>query len=433
MNQSSTGKIKLLIVDDITETRENLRKLLYFETDIEIVGTAANGRDAIEQAKILRPDIILMDINMPDMDGITTSQEIGKVSPMSQVIMMSVQSEADYLRRSMLAGAVDFLTKPFSSEELTTSIHRVYEMGVSRRVSTPSPVASEPGTPTSSVHRKLRPLRGGKLLLVYSPKGGTGCSMVATNLAVALAKLTNQKVVLVDTSLQFGDVGVLLNLPGNPNVADATSKIDSLDMELMAAILSPHPSGIQALPAPSSPEMAEAVTAEELKATLSFLRAHYDYVVVDTWSYLDDTVLAAMDLADRLLLVVTPEIPSIKSAKQFFEVAEALTFTDDRIDLVLNKVIPRDGIRPEQLESSIRHEIRCQIPFDAKTVRQACNQGQPFVFAEPNNPLTEVVLDLARQELALLDPQPEPDAEEKPTPSPVGQKKQTGLFGRLKR
>ncbi len=433
MNQSSTGKIRLLIVDDISETRENLRKLLYFETDIEIVGTASNGREAIEQAKNLRPDIVLMDINMPDMDGITTSQEIGKVAPMSQVIMMSVQSEADYLRRSMLAGAMDFLTKPFTCEELTTSIHRVYEMGVSRRASMPQLPSDEPGQPIDSVRRKPRASRGGKLLLVYSPKGGTGCSMVATNLAVALAKLTNQKVVLVDTSLQFGDVGVLLNLPGNPNLADAASKIDSLDKELMMAILSPHPSGIQALPSPSTPEMAEAIAAEDIKTILNFLRTHHDYVVVDTWSYLDDTVLAEMDLADRLLLVLTPEIPSVKSTKQFFEIAEALKFSDDRIDLILNKVIPRDGIRPDQLESSIRHEIRSQIPFDAKTVRQACNQGQPFVMGEPSSPLTEAILELARQELALLNPQPEPDAEEEPDPSPVGQKKRAGLFGRLKR
>lgn len=433
MNQSPTGKIRLLIVDDITETRENLRKLLYFETDIEIVGTASNGREAIEQAKALRPDIVLMDINMPDMDGITTSQEIGKVAPMTQVIMMSVQSEADYLRRSMLAGAMDFLTKPFTSEELATSIHRVYEMGVSRRASMPQPASAEPGEPTGATHRKPRTPRGGKLLLVYSPKGGTGCSMLATNLAVALGKLTGKKVVLVDTSLQFGDVGVLLNLPGSPNLTDATSKINSLDAELMGAILAPHPSGIRVLPAPSSPEMAEAIAAEDIKAILSFLRANNDYVIVDTWSYLDDTVLAAMDLADRLLLVVTPEIPSIKSAKQFFEVAEALTFSDDRIDLVLNKVIPRDGIRPEQLESSIRHQIQCQIPFDAKTVRQACNQGQPFVLSEPNSPLTEAIQNLARLVLAQLDPQPEPEIEVEPASSQTEQKKRTGLFGRLKR
>jgi pilus assembly protein CpaE len=133
MNQPSPDKISLLIVDDIPETRDNLRKLLYFEPDIEIAGLASNGREAIQAAKALQPNIILMDINMPDMDGIAASEEIGRVAPVTQVIMMSVQSEADYLRRSMLAGAMDFLTKPFTSEELVSSIRRVYTMGASRR------------------------------------------------------------------------------------------------------------------------------------------------------------------------------------------------------------------------------------------------------------------------------------------------------------
>ena len=160
--QQPTTKISILIVDDIPETRENLQKLLYFEADIEIAGTAENGRQAIDMARRLQPDIVLMDINMPDMDGITASQEIVRLAPASQIIMMSVQSEADYLRRSMLAGAVDFLTKPFTSEELSSSIHRVYEMGSKRH---PKPVSQGPemGKPAAPGAATPQPSQGGKL------------------------------------------------------------------------------------------------------------------------------------------------------------------------------------------------------------------------------------------------------------------------------
>jgi pilus assembly protein CpaE len=432
MIQTTSNKITLLIVDDIPETRENLRKLLYFEPDIEIVGTAASGREAIEQAKALQPNIVLMDINMPDMDGIAASQEINRAAPMCQVIMMSVQSEADYLRRSMLAGAMDFLTKPFTSEELSSSIHRVHEMAASRRVVMPAMPAGEEGKslgPAAAGRRRER----GKLLLLYSPKGGTGCTTVAANLAIALKETTDKEVVVVDCSLQFGDLDVQLNIQDNRSIASATSRINELDADLLNSILSYHPSGLRVLAAPPAPEMAEKIEPEDVKTILNLLRRTYDYVLVDTWSYLDDIVLTVMDLADRILLVMTPEIPSIKSAKQFFEVAEALKFPLDQIDLILNKVIPRDGIRPDQLESSIKHKVQATLEYDPKTVRQAVNQGVPLLVIEPNHPLSQHFLAMAQEEIALLEPQLEEASSEESAPSGEERKRRSGLFSRLKK
>ena len=119
-------QIRVLIVDDIPETRDHLTKLLGFESDIDVVGAAGSGAEALQIAVELNPDIVLMDINMPDMDGIATTERMATVAPAAAVVMMSVQGEADYLRRSMLAGAREFLVKPFSSDELTTSIRQVY-------------------------------------------------------------------------------------------------------------------------------------------------------------------------------------------------------------------------------------------------------------------------------------------------------------------
>src|SRR5215210_7825801 len=119
-------QIRVLIVDDIPETRDHLTKLLGFESDIEVVGSAASGREALDLAGRLAPDVVLMDINMPDMDGIAATEQMSARAPAAAVVMMSVQGEADYLRRSMLAGAREFLVKPFSSDELTTSIRQVH-------------------------------------------------------------------------------------------------------------------------------------------------------------------------------------------------------------------------------------------------------------------------------------------------------------------
>lgn len=432
MTQQPTQKISVLIVDDIPETRENLQKLLYFETDIEIAGTAENGQKAIDQARMLQPDIVLMDINMPDMDGITASQEIVRLAPASQIIMMSVQSEADYLRRSMLAGAVDFLTKPFTSEELSSSIHRVYEMGAKRR---PPPLArdeTEQGMPTAAGPAAYQSSPGGKLLLIYSPKGGTGCSTLAANLAIAIAQTTSKKVALVDASLQFGDADVLLNLQGTQTIVDATKRIDELDADLLSVLMSTHPSGIKVLAAPLSPVDSDTISPEVYKEVLRRLQKAFDYVVLDSWSYLDDTILAAIDLAERVLIVMTPEIPSIKGTKQFFEIAEALEFPLDRVDLILNKVYPRDGIRPEQIENSMKHKIQAQFEFEPQATRQAVNQGQPVIAAQPNHPLSQGFLHLAQQEVAIMEPQPAESEAGEAAPQ-AERPRRSGLFGRLKK
>lgn len=429
MTQQPVQKINVLIVDDIPETRENLRKLLYFESDIVIVGTAENGQKAVEQAKKLQPDIVLMDINMPDMDGITATETISRVAPRSQIIMMSVQSETDYLRRSMMAGAKYFLTKPFTSEELSSSIRRVFDQGAT---AAPPASTSETGIPGTLAGPGPPPPREGKLLLIYSPKGGTGCSFVACNLAIALTQSTSKNVALLDGSLQFGDIGVLLNLQSGQTVADAARRIEELDSDLVSVIMSAHPSGIRVMAAPPSAPESDIITTEAYKRIMSRLKKDFDYVIQDTWSHLDDIVLSAIDLADRILIVMTPEIPSIKSTKQFFEIAEALEFPAGQIDLILNKIFPRDRIRAEQIEDTMKHKVLAQFEFDPRVIRPTINQGQPLILAQPNHPLSQKFLQLAEQEVAILEPVPE-EAVEEPVPSKAEHHTRTGLFGRRRK
>src|SRR5438094_2955155 len=139
--------IRVLIVDDIPETRDHLTKLLGFEADIEVIGAASSGGEALDLATRLQPDVVLMDINMPDMDGISATERLSSQVPTASVVMMSVQGEADYLRRSMLAGAREFLVKPFSSDELTASIRQVYtrERDKQTRMSAMPAASGSPG------------------------------------------------------------------------------------------------------------------------------------------------------------------------------------------------------------------------------------------------------------------------------------------------
>jgi pilus assembly protein CpaE len=416
------SKIRVLIVDDIPETRENLRKLLFFESDIEVVGAATSGEEGINMAVELGPHIVLMDINMPGVDGITASETITRKVPGCQIIMMSVQGEADYLRRSMLAGAREFLIKPFSSDELISSIRRVYELGKTlypQRARAPSAAEAAP-----LVTAAAPPTTTGKVIAVFSPKGGTGCSTLAVNLAIALQEESQGRVGLVDGSLQFGDVAVLLNMQATRTLVDLAQQVDGIDADMALTVMLPHASGIKALLGPPRPEMADLVTTSSLKEILEHIKEALDYIVVDTWSSLHDTMLTVMDIADRIILITTPEIPAIKNAKLFFEVTEALEYPKGKTLLVLNKADRRSGIRAQDIETGIKHPVAVQIPLEERTVTQAVNQGIPFVVSDKNSPVSQGIYNLARLLLRQLSAQEEVSEEEKASSPLMGR-----LFG----
>jgi pilus assembly protein CpaE len=416
MAENAEEKIRVLIVDDIAETRENLRKLLYFENDIEVVGAAISGEEGIQMAQELEPHIVLMDINMPGVDGITASEAISQEVPTAQVIMMSVQGEADYLRRSMLAGAREFLIKPFSSDELVSSIRRVYELGAAQRAryQAPAPPVSmvAPGQPLPSEEM-------GKVISVFSPKGGTGCSTIATNLAIALQMETEAKVILVDGSLQFGDAAVLLNLKPVRTIADLVPHVDELDRELVNSVIVPHSSGIKTLLAPPRPEMADLVVPDHMKKILNELKRSFDFIIVDTWTSLHDLVLTIMDVSDRIILITTPDIPSIKNTKLFFEVTEALGYSSEKIFLTLNKVDRRSNIRAEDIETGVKHPVAATLALDERVATLAANQGSPFVVGAVSSPIAQSVIDLVHQ---LLDTLIEKEEEAETTEAPAGEK-----------
>src|SRR5213594_1973295 len=325
-------KIRILIVDDIADTRENLAKLIGFEPDMTVAGTAGGGQEAVTLAKKERPNVILMDINMPDMDGITATEIISNTVPESPIIMMSVQGEQDYLRRSMLAGAREFLVKPFSADELINSIRHVHELEKVRRARY-APVA--PAAPVGGPAVPVAGRETGKIITFFSPKGGVGRTTIATNLAVALHQLTGKPVVLVDGSLPFGDIAVILNMsPKAKTIADLIGSFETADSDVVESILVQHSTGIKVMLAPPTPESTELITGAHIKHVLELLRERYAYIVVDTWPSFQEQVITMLDVADVILTLMTLEITSLKNVRVFMEIAEKLGYGSDKVQLV---------------------------------------------------------------------------------------------------
>jgi pilus assembly protein CpaE len=385
---AGSGKIRVLIVDDIVESRDNVAKLLRFEPDVEIVGMGESGEEGIDLAFRLEPDIVLMDINMPGIDGIQATARITSRLPNTAVIMMSVQNEPDYLRRSMMAGAREFLAKPFSLDELIESIRHVNQLSQANRraVVDHGPAAS----PLPGRARKAQ------IFTVFGLKGGVGRTTVAANLAVALRNQhPDKEVALIDGNLLHGDLGVVLNATDNKTIADIMRNFQTLDRDLVTDILVTHSSGVKILLAPPDAQTGEQVTGEHMRHVIQHMLGMFDYIIVDTRPSFDDMTLMLLDHSDRILLMLTLELTAIKGAKQYLELSDLLGYDNDRVALVLNRATVQAGIPVADVGASLKGEIIAKLPDDPMLVLRAINEGVPFVQSAPSSPLSQEVGRLA--------------------------------------
>jgi len=403
MTDNAEVMIRVLIVDDIAETRENIRKLLQFESDVVVVGAARTGIEAIEMARETEPDVVIMDINMPDMDGITATEGLVRDVPFAQIVMLSVNNDADYVRRAMRAGARDFLAKPPSADELISTIRTLsvfaHEQKDKLSQSLPSVVAQGPG----GVHTgSVRP--EGKVMVVYSAKGGVGCSMLATNIAVGL-DTADTPTVLVDAALQFGDVAVSLNLQAKNSFIDLASRAEELDAEFVDEVLLRHNTGLRVLAAPPRPEVADEVTAGQVRNVIQFLKRNFAYVIVDTSSNMDDITLAVLDVADLLITIATPEIPSIKDTRLLFDLLGVLEFPKERIFFVLNKTDKRSGISSDAVSENLKCTVDAEIPLDERAITTSINRGSPLLLSDKGQPAAKSIFSILRniKERVLVD------------------------------
>lgn len=421
--QQQRNVIKVLLVDDIPETREQLRKLLAFEADIEVVGAASTGREGVDLALELKPDIVLMDINMPDMNGIEATEIISREVPAAAIIIMSVQSETDYMRKAMLAGARSFLTKPTSGDELYSTIRSVYERNAEARrrfeqaqmMLAAVPVDGKTGVAVAS----RRAGRAGKIIVVYSPQGGVGVTTIATNVAAALMR-EGTKVLLVDCNLQFGDVGVFLNLQTTSHIADLVTTVDDLDDEVIDNILTAHESGLRVLLAPPRPEMADAINVKDVPRLVKALAERYDFTVVDTATAMDDLTIGLFDIADKIILVATPTLPAIKNVRLVLDVLDALEYPPDKAAFVLNRMQSereRGRISAEAIENNLKRQVAMQIPIDDRAMITAVNRGVPLVASDRSRSPTRELIELAmRLQVALVGEEKELTPVEEPAP-----------------
>jgi len=412
-------RIGVLVAHGDDVVREEVTAILANAAeDMEVVGVARTGDAALALARKLEPAIVLVDYDLPGRDGIETTEALATLLPGAGVIVLAADMSAEALRRAMVAGARQFVAAPPGAEELLRAIYQVHDTTAARRAAAGGTGELGAGTARERV---------GQTIAVFSPKGGAGTTTVATSLAVAIRQEAGLRVTLVDGALPFGDVGVFLDLPLTRSIMDLQVPLDTLDAELAeTALLTHERSGVRVLLAPARPEMADMVTGELLRRVLGALRERAEYVVVDTWSALDERVLTVLEAADKIVLVVTLDLSAIKSARVFLEVADLLQFPHEKILVVATRANAPAGLTTADVEAVLGRSLDICIPDDSATALRAINEGNPVALSGRGTPMATALADLARRIVA----EQHPDAVTEAQLSRVEGSRLRRLFGR---
>jgi pilus assembly protein CpaE len=241
--------------------------------------------------------------------------------------------------------------------------------------------------------------RHGRIVTVFSPKGGTGKTVTATNLGASLAKHWGKRALLLDLDLQFGDAAIMLGIEPEKTIYDLVTAPGELDSEKLAGYTTRHASGLEVLPAPLRPEDAELVTEAKLARLLEVGRESYDVIVVDTSPFFHGPMLATLDRTDELLLVCGLDVPTLKNVRLSLQTLELLSFPSDRIRLVLNRANSKVGMKPKEVEAALERKIAFEVPSD-RTVPLAVNRGNPAVLSDGKAEFSRAVRAMAKQLVA---------------------------------
>ncbi len=365
------------------------------------IETATNGSMPLERSTTVRPDLFILDVMMPDMDGYEVCRRLRRMSAFAQhpILVLTANDSLEERVHGLEAGADDYMSKPFQPLELQARVKALL-----RRVS------ATPVQPQVSIQNET--------LALFSLRGGVGVSTLATNLAVGLAQIWNQPVALVDLALLSGQSALMLNIPLRTTWGDlAAHAIYDIDYDLLQQVLMPHTSGVHVLASAARPEQSELITGEKVVHVLSILRQHYAYVILDLPHDFSDTTLAGLDSANTVLLVLAPEIASVRATACALDVFAKLDYAPDKLLLLLNSTVEHGGLVRKDIELALHRPIAQALPYAAETYLSALNRGVPPVLDQPSKPLGAILerwaFHLSREEQQMQRP---------PNPTPAWQR-----------
>ncbi len=380
------NRISCLIVETDQEAIRQIDILSRRIGSIEIRWKTHSVQTGFDIIRKHLPEMAIVGLGQaPDLT-IESISAMAKDFPYLYLVALSERTDSDLILRTIRAGAHDFLCKPVKEIDLRATADKAAKLKATR---------NETGGP------------GGKILSVFSNKGGTGTTTIAANLADALVRLTGKKVALVDLVLSHGDVTMFFNVNPSYSILDLAKNAEKADYDFLHTLLVRHASGVYILADPPMIEDAEQISPAQVRGVLSALRSMFDYIIVDTPHQFDERTLTALEMSNVILLVSLLNLPSLKNTQKCLELFSRIGLRDERVRLVLSRYLPNDEIPKESIEGIMNTPIFFSIPNDYPTVISSINRGKLLSETAPDK---EVSRSFDRMAELLEGPGPKKEA-----------------------
>ena len=370
---------EIVTIDPDLSSRAETKRAIHL-AHFQTIGESGYGVEAVTVAKENPPDVFIVSVEEPVALALQTIEQLADACPNAPTIVYSSLTDAQSVRRSMVAGARDYIVKPLKPEELSRAVYGVLEQEEKKRL------RSE-GGPTEVTGR-------GTVITVFGAKGGIGKTTISTNLATTLAKITGASVCLLDMDTRFGDVAIMMDIAVEASIADVARKIDEIDRDKIKDYLVKHYSGVNILPAPLHPTEWRNMTPQHIEKIVELVAQTHDYVVIDTPGTFNELIAATLELANLILLVTSMDIASIKDTALALEMLRAAGVSEDKVKLTINHSTAANSLREEDVARVLEYDVFWRIPHDL-SVSSSTQLGQPIVIAKPYARVSRSIIDLA--------------------------------------
>jgi pilus assembly protein CpaE len=386
MSPTINAPSRVFVVADPGPTQQQVTAALSAEAEFDLADLLTSPDRLVREVRAAEPDIILIDHELGGQPTLDVIDDIALQFPEMALVAILPENEPLVIQQVMLAGARAFIVQPFTQVNLLSTLRRVRELE-SRRVQ------SQAATVIAQKVESERPLR---TLAVYSPRGGVGCSTVASNLAISIFEEARAEVLLMEGKLFFGHLDVMLNIRTRNTIADIVPHAASLDENLIQDVVAGHVSGIDVLLGPNDVQVAQGIRPDDLYTVYMGLQSLYDYTIVDAGSSLSENTVTILDSVDRILLVTTPDLASLHDTSRFVQVSRSLGYPAEKMLIVLNRAGITGGVKAGDIETALHHEVFARIPDDGPNALRSLNRGIPMTLRYPRSPASRAIKSLAK-------------------------------------